>query len=538
MSRFRNEPIHSFTNEQHRTQYLAALKYVRGELGREHPLIIEGQSIRTQNWITSTNPADPDETVGVVASATTTDVDHAVAAANRAFNGWRNTSPEARADILRKVATALRNRRFEFNAMMTLEAAKPWREADADTAEAIDYLDYYADRIIHMTRQLRRRDLPGEENHMVFEPKGVCVVLSPWSFPLALLTNMAAAALVTGNTVVMKPASNTPVIAAGLFDLFRNAGIPDGVLNFLPGQGATIGTHLVTHPNVHVIAFTGSRDVGTNIRRQACDVAPNQRHIKKVIAELGGKNAIIVDDSADLDESVSGVIKSAFGYSGQKCTAASRVIVLQSVYNDFCDKLVDAVRTLTIGPAEQPATIIAPLIDDQLVRSVRDHITQAKSVARLIHETPTERLPDPNRYVGPTIFADVPPESPIAQEEIFGPVLAILRANDFTHALNIANDTRYALTGGLYSRTPDHIDQTKRDFLVGNLYINRKITGSRVDIEPFGGLNMSGDGAKVGGPDYLHQYCNVRTITEHTLRHGLAPAAEVDPGSDTSSIPM
>ncbi len=528
MSEFHNEPIYSFSNEQHRSQYSAALDYVRGELGGEHPLVIDGKTVRTSQWITSTNPVNPSEIIGKVSAATTADVDHAVASAARALPAWRQTAPEDRIKILRDVADAIRQRRFEFNALLTLEAGKPWREADADVAEALDYLDYYAECMAHMTSRLRRRDLPGEDNYVVYEPKGVCVVLATWSFPLALLTNQTAAALVTGNSVVMKPASHTPVIAAKLFNLFRQAGVPDGVLNFLPGRGSEIGQHIVTHPDVSVISFTGTRHAGIDIRRWANDVAPNQRHIKKVISELGGKNAIIVDNSADLDEAVAGVIKSTFGYSGQKCTACSRAIVLESVYDDFCDKLVDAVRSLAIGPAEQPATIIAPLIHNDLRDMVRGHITQAKSDARLIYETAASDLPDRDLYIGPTIFADVSPDSALAQEEVFGPVLAVLKANDFDNALDIANDTPYALTGGLYSRTPNHIEQTKRGFRVGNLYINRKITGSRVDIEPFGGLKMSGDGAKVGGPDYLHHYCDVRTITEHTLRHGLAPATEVE----------
>lgn len=527
MTGFHNEPITSFANAADREKYAAALTYVRGEFGQEYPLIIDGKAVRTGVWTESINPANPSEVVGRVATASTADADHAVAAAHKALSGWRLVGAERRAEYLHKTADVLRQRRFEMAAMITFEAGKPWREADADVAEAIDYLDYYAYQVERLAARPHRRDLPGEDNYLVYEPKGVCVVLSPWAFPLALLANMTAAALAAGNTVVMKPASSTPIVASKLSEILHDLGLPPGVLNFLPGPGKTIGRHLVRHPDVNLIAFTGSRDVGTEVLRVAPEASPTQQHIKKVVAELGGKNAIIVDDDADLDEAVGGVVKSAFGFSGQKCTACSRVIVLDSVYDAFCKKLTDATGILAIGPAEDPATVVGPLIDEEAVRHVRSHVEIGRKEGRVILEGDAQELPADGYYVGPTIIADVDPSATIAQEEIFGPVLTVIRAGDFDHAIEIANGTRYALTGGVYSRSPAHIEQAKRDFLVGNLYLNRKITGSRVDIEPFGGIKMSGDGAKAGGPDYLHWFCDSRTITEHTLRHGLAPAQEV-----------
>ena len=527
MSEFRNEPITSFARAENCERYTAALRQVRGEFGEQYPLFIDGKPVIADEWMNSVNPSEPSETVGRVAVATEADADHAVAAARRALPDWRLVSVEERADYLHHAAAALRERRFEMAAWITYEAGKPWREADADVAEAIDYLDYYAYRVKLICGRPHRRDLPGEDNYLVHEPKGVCVVLAPWAFPLALLANMTAAALATGNTVVMKPASATPVIAAKLMQIFHDLKLPPGVLNYVPGPGQTVGSHLVRHPDVNLVSFTGSRDVGTQVLRMVPEAPPTQQHIKKVIAEMGGKNAIIVDDDADLEEAVGGVIKSAFGYSGQKCTACSRVIVLENVYDAFCKRLTAATDALMIGPADDAGTVIGPLISEEAVQRVRSYIETGRREGRVLLEPAEARLPESGYFVGPTIIADVEPSATIAQEEIFGPVLAVIKAKDFKHAIAIANGTRYALTGGVYSRSPAHIEQAKRDFLVGNLYINRKITGSRVDIEPFGGIKMSGDGAKAGGPDYLKWYCDARTIPEHTLRHGLAPAQEI-----------
>ncbi len=527
MPTFRNETVISLTSAQNRDRFAAALESVRSGFGSEYPLVIEGETIRTGQWIESRNPSDNDEIVGKVASASVGNADHAVVAASRAFGAWRKSTAAHRADLLRKVADTIRDQRFEFAALITLEAGKPWREAVADVAEAIDYLNYYAGHAEALESKPRRRDLPGEDNYLVYEPKGVCVVLSPWSFPLALLSNMVSASLAAGNTVVIKPASATPVVCARFVSLFTESAFPPGVVNFVPGAGEVVGDHLVRHPDVNVIAFTGSREVGSRILHLATQSTPSQQHIKRVVSELGGKNAIIVDDDADIDQAVSGVVQSAFGYSGQKCTACSRVIVLSDVYDTFCERLVAAAGDLAIGSAEAPTTVIGPIIDKTAYNEIRRFIDLGKNEARLILGDVVPALAN-GHYIPPTVFADVSPVAVIAQEEILGPVLAVIKANDFDHAIEVANGTRYALTGGLFSRSPANIAYAKREFLVGNLYINRKITGSRVDIEPFGGLKMSGDGAKAGGPEYLRHFCNARTITEHTLRHGLAPAKEVE----------
>ena len=527
MGGFVNEPITSFSSAANREKFAGALRYVRGEFGLEYPLVIDGKAVKTGAWRESFNPSKRSEVVGRVAVATEADADHAIAAARRALGGWRRTRVPERAEKLRNAAETMRKRRFELAAWVTFEAGKPWREADADVAEAIDYLEYYAAGVEGMALRPRRRDLPGEENTLTHEPKGVCVVLGTWSFPLALLSNMTAAALATGNTVVMKPASATTVVGAKFAEILNEAGLEPGVLNYLPGAGAVVGKHLAASPEVNVVAFTGSRDVGTEILRMAPMAPVTQQHIKRVIAELGGKNAIIVDDDADLGEAVGGVVKSAFGYSGQKCTACSRAVVLESVYEEFCGKLAEATESLMIGPADDPGTYVGPVIDGESRARIMRYVEIGRGEGRVLVDRSEDGPAGDGYFVGPIIFTDVDAAAAIAQEEIFGPVLAVIRARDFDDALAIANGTRYALTGGVYSRSPAHIEQAKREFLVGNLYINRKITGSRVDIEPFGGLKMSGDGAKAGGPEYLHWYCDARTITEHTLRHGLAPAQEV-----------
>jgi RHH-type proline utilization regulon transcriptional repressor/proline dehydrogenase/delta 1-pyrroline-5-carboxylate dehydrogenase len=366
----------------------------------------------------------------------------------------------------------------------------------------------------------RLDDLPGEVNTYLYQSRGVAVVIAPWNFPLAILTGMTAAALVAGNTVIMKPAEQTPIVAAHLMDIFRHIGLPPGVLSYLPGIGEEVGAYLVAHPRVNLIAFTGSLAVGLRINEVAAKATEGQRGIKKVIAELGGKNAIIVDDDADLDESVSGVVASAFGYAGQKCSACSRVIVLEQVYEQFLNRLVEATQSLNVGPAEHPATSVPPLIDEEARQRVRQYIDIAKREGRLMLAM---QGPAEGHFVGPVIVADVPSQSTIAQEEVFGPVLAVMKARDFDEALAIALDTPYALTGGLFSRSPAHIERARQEFRVGNLYVNRKITGALVGRQPFGGLGLSGIGSKAGGPDYLLQFLEPRVVTENTLRRGFAP---------------
>jgi RHH-type proline utilization regulon transcriptional repressor/proline dehydrogenase/delta 1-pyrroline-5-carboxylate dehydrogenase len=521
---FLNEPPSDFSRAGPREAMRMSLEQLKPFIGASYPLVIQGQRIETQQWIESLNPSHRAQVVGRAARATVDHASAAVDAARNAFPAWRDLGPERRAQIIRKAAEVMRRRRFELAGWEVLETAKPWREADADVAEAIDFCEYYASEMLRLSEP-QRRDVPGETNATSYEPRGVAVVIAPWNFPLAILTGMTVAALVTGNTVVMKPAEQSPVIAAKLFEVLEEAGVPAGAVNYLPGVGEEVGPVLVGHPDVSVIAFTGSRAVGLAIQRDAVEVSDGQDHIKRVITELGGKNAVIVDDDADLDEAVAGVVASAFGYAGQKCSACSRAIVLEGAYEAFLFRLVEATKSLKVGPAEEPGTSVAPVIDAEARDRILRYVEQGKAEAKLAYAGDVGGLADEGFYVAPHVFADVPPDATIAREEIFGPVLAVIRARDLTHAMEIANSTKYALTGGVYSRSPANIDRVRRDLRVGNLYINRRITGALVDRQPFGGFKLSGTGPKAGGADYLPQFMLARTVTENTLRHGFAPGA-------------
>ncbi len=520
--RFQIEPLTDFSREPARQAMQEALRQVAAQLGRTYPLLIDGQEVQTSQVLESINPSHRRQVVGKCSLATADDAHRAVAAAVRAFPAWRATAVEERAQLLARAAAIMRRRRFELAAWQVYECGKQWREADADVAESIDYCDYYAREMLRLSKP-QHRDVPGEDNQYFYEPRGVAVIIAPWNFPLAILCGMTAAALVTGNTAIMKPAEQSAVMGAQLMEVFREAGFPPGVVSYLPGRGEEIGPVLVNHREVALIAFTGSRAVGLAINRQAAETPAGQAHVKRVIAEMGGKNAIIVDDDADLDEAVHGVAASAFGYAGQKCSACSRVIVLESIHDAFLNRLVEATRSLKVGPAEDPGCFVGPVIDEEAQRRILAAIEKGKQEAKLVHASDVRALAEDGFYVGPHIFADVSPASGIAQEEIFGPVLAVLKARDLTHALELANGTAYALTGGLYSRSPANIARVRRDFRVGNLYINRKITGALVDRQPFGGFRLSGIGSKAGGPDYLLQFLLPRTITENTMRHGFAP---------------
>lgn len=518
---FENEPVHRFTGLAERERFAAAIVQVRAEIGREYPLLIDGYEVMPEDRIVSTNPARPAEVVGRVASATTHHAEAAVRSALVAFPAWSELTARVRADYLCRTAERLRARRDEFAAWEVLEAGKTWREADADVVEAIDFLNYYAREALRLNRPLHF-NVAGEQNEYFHTPRGVGVIIPPWNFPLAILTGMLSAAIVTGNTVVLKPASQTPVVAAKLVEILREVGLPRGVVNFLPGPGAEIGEYLVRHPQIHFIAFTGSQAVGCRINTLASEVRPGQTHLKRVIAELGGKNAIIVDSDADVDDAVVGTVASAFGYQGQKCSAASRVIVVGGTDTPFVRRLVEATRSLPMGMPDEPGIALGPVIDERARDSIRSAIEEGKKVAKLALEPSVSHLGE-GYFIGPTIFTDVPPDSALAQEEIFGPVLAVMGARDFDEALELANGTRYALTGGVYSRSPGRLERARREFLVGNLYLNRKITGAVVGRQPFGGSKMSGVGSKAGGPDYLLQFVESRTITENTIRRGFAP---------------
>lgn len=531
-SQFTNQPPIDFARADQRRAMHEALEMVRQRLGRHCPLVIGGQTIDTSERLASHDPSQKDRLIGTFAVATRQHAHQAVAAAKSALPGWAGLPVEERAEFLRQAADAMRGRLFELAAWEVFECGKGWREATADVDEAIDFCEFYAAEAVRLQDGVGRSvpdeaqgvDMPGEENRFDYLPRGVVGVIAPWNFPLAILTGMTTAALATGNTVVMKPAEQSSIVAALLMDIFRELDLPPGVLNYVPGRGEEAGAALVEHPDVALIAFTGSRSVGLAINATAAAVSKSGiPYVKRVIAEMGGKNAIIVDADADLDEAVVGVAKSAFGYQGQKCSAASRAIVLADVYDAFLERLIEATKSLKIGRAEDPATSVGPVIDEESYRRIKRYIDVGRSEGRLVLGVDAAPYSEHGWFIGPHIFADVPPTARLAQEEIFGPVLAVIRAADLTEALRIANGTDYALTGGIFSRSPASLDRARREFLVGNLYLNRAITGALVNRQPFGGFKMSGIGSKAGGRDYLLQFVVPRTITEHTVRRGFAP---------------
>lgn len=521
---FLNEPTADFSLESVREKMLDALDKVYDELGEDYAIVIGGKSIHARPMMVSRNPSHKEQVVGRIASATTDDVENAIEAARRAFPQWSKTEVQYRAEYLELIARELRERRFELAAWQVYECGKPWAEADADVCEAIDFCIYYALQMRQLDDPLRV-DLPGEENRYFYRPRGVVAVISPWNFPLAILTGMATAALVTGNTVIMKPAEQASVVGAKFMEVILAAGLPDGVVNFLPGIGEEVGPLLVGSPDVDVIAFTGSRQVGLAINEQAAAAHGSQTSVKHVIAEMGGKNAIIVDNDADLDEAVTGVIQSAFGYAGQKCSACSRVIVLADAYQEFLNRLVDATKSLKVGPAELPGSDIGPVIDEDSATRILKYIEQAEAIeeSQLVLGSVDGKLASEGYFIGPHIFTNVSPDAPISQQEVFGPVLVVFQAKDIGEALAIANGTDYALTGGCYSRSPANLKRVRNEFAVGNLYLNRPITGALVGRQPFGGFKLSGIGSKAGGPDYLKHFLIPINVTENTLRRGFAP---------------
>ncbi|HVO84830.1 MAG TPA: L-glutamate gamma-semialdehyde dehydrogenase, partial [Syntrophobacteria bacterium] len=522
---FINEPVADFTRSEVRAAFPAALDEVRAKLGRTYPLLIGGREVRTSDTLASVNPARPAEIIGHVCQAGREEIDQAVAAARTALASWRDTSPRDRAAYLFRAGDLARKRLFNLAAWQIVEVGKQWDQAYADVTEAIDFLEYYGREMLRLAGPHRMGRAPGEVNQYFYQPKGLAAVIAPWNFPLAISCGMCAAAIVAGNCVLYKPAGVSAVVGYTLAELFRDAGLPKGVFNYVPGRGDLIGDYLVEHPEISLIAFTGSMEVGLRIVEKAAKVQPGQANIKKVIAELGGKNAIIVDDDADLDEAVVQVLSSAFAYQGQKCSACSRVIVVQPIYEKFVRRLVEAAGSLKIGPAEDPATFLGPVIDANAQRKIRDYIEIGKREGKvlLLRDGPGDGF-----YAPLTIVADIRPEHRLAQEEIFGPVLAVMKAKDFDEAIAWANSTRYALTGSVFSRSPRHLERARQEFRAGNLYLNRGCTGAIVERQPFGGFKMSGIGSKAGGPDYLLQFMDPRTVTENTMRRGFAPVSEED----------
>jgi 1-pyrroline-5-carboxylate dehydrogenase len=509
ISPFSNEPVLDFRREENAAAMRAAIAKVRHELGREYDLVIGRQRVRTAEKIASINPARPAEIVGIHQKAGRDQVQPAMQAALQAFESWKNASAAERAGLVFRTAAILRQRKLEFNAWLILEAGKNWDEAEADTCEAIDFCELYARSALKLDQAEPVVQLPGERDFLRYIPLGVGAVISPWNFPLAIMCGMTVAAVVCGNTVVLKPSSDAPTIAAKFFEAMEEAGLPAGVVNFCPGSGATFGNGLVEHPKTRFIAFTGSRDVGLDINVRAAQPQPRQVWIKRTILEMGGKDSIIVDADANLDSAVEGVAASAFGFQGQKCSACSRAIVDAKIYDEFLQKLTARVAKISIGDPSENAPA-GPVINEGAMKSILGYIEIGKQEGRVV--AGGKRADGAGYAIEPTVIADVAPTARLAQEEIFGPVLAVIKSNGFEDALEIANNTQYGLTGAIYTSSPEKIERAKRDFYVGNLYVNRKCTGAIVGAHPFGGFNMSGTDSKAGGADYLYLFTQAKSI--------------------------
>src|SRR5919197_2780793 len=518
---FRNAPLVSFIYKDSQDKMQSALHEVRKRLGEKHPLYIGGEKVWTDNLTPSVNPGEPNEIVGYGTEAGVDEAERAVKAARAAFEKWRETPFEERAQLLERAADILERRRYELSAVEIFEVGKPWSEADADIREAIDFCRFYAQQMRRLGSPKLTQQVPGEESYHHYCPRGVAFVIAPWNFPIAILCGMASAGVVTGNAVIMKPSEQSIVCGAMLMQVFEEAGVPPGVLNFLSGHGSTIGAHLVDHKDVDLIAFTGSREVGLKIWESAGITRPRQRELKRVICEMGGKNAMIVDADADLDETIMYSVYSAFGFQGQKCSALSRLILLEENYDRVMERLIPAAASLRIGNPEQPGIMVGPVIDEPAYRRILEYIEVGKKEATLAYQA--KEVPPHGYFIPPTIFTDVKPDMRIASEEIFGPVLSVLKVRDLDEALEVANGTDYALTGGFCSRSPDNIERVKARLESGNVYINRSCTGAIVGRHPFGGFKMSGSGTKAGGEDYLLHLLVPRVVTENTSRHGFAP---------------
>jgi 1-pyrroline-5-carboxylate dehydrogenase len=510
---FRNEPLTDFTNPENARKMRDALTKVRAELGREYDMVIGDQMIRTKDKITSTNPANPSQVIGVFQSAGREHVEPAIRAAAAAFETWKRTTAEERASLIHQVAGILRERKFEFSAWMVYEVGKNWAEADADIAETIDFAEFYAREALRLAKAETPVQLPGEHDTLMYIPLGVAAVIPPWNFPCAIMAGMTMAAIVTGNTVVLKPSHDSPAIAAKFFEVLQEVGIPDGVVNFCPGSGSSFGAGLVEHPQLRFIAFTGSKEVGLDINQRAATPRTGQKWIKRTILEMGGKDSIIVDADANLDAAVEGVAQAAFGFQGQKCSACSRAIVDEKVYDVFLERLKDRVSKITVGdPVENKP--MGPVVSEKAYKSILEYIEVGKKEGRVINGGGPAKEAGDGYFIQPTVIADVPPTARIAQEEIFGPVLAVIKARNFDDALAIANNTEFGLTGAVYSTSREKLERARDEFFTGNLYFNRKCTGAIVGAHPFGGFNMSGTDSKAGGPDYLLLYTQAKSVAE------------------------
>jgi RHH-type proline utilization regulon transcriptional repressor/proline dehydrogenase/delta 1-pyrroline-5-carboxylate dehydrogenase len=518
---YENASLVNFVYKENQEQMRVALHQVRAQFGKKYPLIIDAEKIWTGKTIASINPSSPEEIVGHMTEAGIPEAERAVEAARVAFEKWSRTPFEERARLLERAAAIMERRRYELSALEVFEVGKPWAEADGDIREAMDFCLFYAQQMRLIGRPRLTQHIPGEESYLHYWPRGVALVVAPWNFPMAILCGMTSAALVTGNTVIIKPAEQSAVVGARLMEIFEEAGVPPGVLNFLPGKGSVIGAHLVDHKDVDLIAFTGSREVGLKIWESAGQTRPGQRQLKHVVCEMGGKNAIIIDSDADLDEAIVDSVYSAFGYQGQKCSALSRLIVLEDNYRRVMRRLLSAAASLRVGNPEEPGITVGPVIDKTAYERIQDYIGIGKSEATLAFQR--RDVPPQGYFIPPTIFVDVTPEMRIAREEIFGPVLSVIKARDLDEAIEVANGTDYALTAGFFSRSPANIERAKAEIVAGNVYINRSCTGAVVGRHPFGGFKMSGGGTKAGGADYLLQFLLPRVVTENITRHGFAP---------------
>jgi 1-pyrroline-5-carboxylate dehydrogenase len=510
---FANEPFTNFKDPEVARQMREALEKVGAELGREYDLIIGGERVKTSGKIRSLNPARPSQIVGAHQKAEAGHAESAMTAALRAFESWSRTGAEERASLLLNSAAIIRERKFEFMAWLTYEVGKNWAEADADIGETIDFLEFYAREALRLARATTPIQYPGERNELLYIPLGVGAVIPPWNFACAIMAGMTSAAIVTGNTVILKPSSDSPTIAAKFVEVLEEAGMPDGVVNFCPGSGASFGNAIVEHPKTRFIAFTGSKSVGLEIHERAAHTQRGQIWIKRTILEMGGKDSILVCRDADLDAAVQGVVASAFGFSGQKCSACSRAIVEAPIYDIFVERLRERVAALSVG---DPATNhdLGPVVNEASLKSILGYIETGKKEGKLIAGGSAVATPDGGYYVQPTVFSEVPPHAVVAQEEIFGPVLALIKVNSFDEGLRVANNTEYGLTGSIYTASREHLDRARRDFHVGNLYFNRKCTGAMVGAHPFGGFNMSGTDSKAGGPDYLYLFTQAKSVAE------------------------
>ena len=520
---FVNEPFVDFAQPENKRQMQAALADVQGKLGREYDIVIGGKRLKTAGKIFSMNPARPSEVIGVHQRAGAEHVEGAMQAAQAAFVSWSRVPVEERAGLLFRAAALIRERSFEFCAWLTLEVGKNWGEADADVGETIDFLEFYGREALRLNEAKTPIQFPGERNQLRYIPLGVGAVIPPWNFPFAIMAGMTAASIVCGNTVILKPSVDAPTIAAKFMELLEEVGLPDGVVNFCPGEGPEFGSAVVAHPQTRFIAFTGSKAVGLEIHERAAKTQPGQIFIKRTILEMGGKDSIIVEADCDLDAALDGVVASAFGFNGQKCSACSRAIVAADVYDVFCDRLQERVAKIKTGdPAENVYT--GPVISEKAYRKVLDYIEIGKKEGTVLNGGHAIETPEGGFYIAPTVIADVAPKARISLEEIFGPVLAVIKSHSFDDALTIANNTEYGLTGAIYTNSREKLDRAREEFQVGNLYFNRKCTGAMVGAHPFGGFNMSGTDSKAGGPDYLLLFTQAKSIAEK-IGHA-SPAAE------------